>query len=65
MIVKKKYTAIDPYYSDQIQTFIGSDWNSIEDQIYEFEKWLGQEHSNGIATIYETEIIYDSSGSLA
>lgn len=57
MVLKKKYRAIDPYYSDQIQTFIGSDINSIDEQIYEFERWLGREHPNGIVTIYKTEII--------
>ncbi len=54
-----KYIAIDPYYSDQTQTFIGSDANSISDQIYDFEEWLGKEHANGIATLYRTETLYD------
>lgn len=54
-----KYIAIDPYYSDQVQTFIGADSNSITDQIYEFEDYLGREHSNGIASIYKTESIHD------
>ena len=56
MLAKIKYTAIDPYYSDMVQTFIGSR-ESIDNQIYEFEKWLGKEHSNGISSIYKTEFI--------
>ncbi len=59
-----KYTAIDPYYSDQTQTFIGADTKSIDDQIYEFEQWLGKEHSNGIASIYKTEILHNDRDSL-
>ena len=54
-----KYVAIDPYYSDQVQTFIGADADSIDDQVYEFEQYLGREHSNGIASIYKTETIHD------
>ncbi len=42
MKIIKKYTAIDPYYSDQVQAFIGEDISSIDEQIYEFEKWLGK-----------------------
>ena len=61
MKIIKKYTAIDPYYTDQIQTFIGEDINSIDEQIYEFEKWLGKEHPLGIGAIYKEEVIYDSS----
>ncbi len=59
-----KYVAIDPYYSDQVQTFIGADANSIDDQVYEFEQWLGREYSNGIASIYKTETIHDDRDSL-
>ena len=46
------YKAIDPYYSYQTQTFIGENQESIERQIYEFEKYLGREHPTGITAIY-------------
>lgn len=52
-----KYNAKDPYYSDQIQTFIGCDINSCWDQMYDFEEWLGREHPSGIMSIYNSEII--------
>lgn len=55
--LKVKYTAIDPYYSDQEQVFIGVDLQSCYDQKYEFEDWLGSEHADGITSIYKTEII--------
>ena len=49
------YKAIDPYYSDQRQAFIGETRESIDNQIYEFEKYLGREHPSGISTIYKKE----------
>lgn len=52
-----KYVAIDPYYSTTTQTFIGENLDSCDQQKYEFEKWLGRNHSNGIASIYKIEII--------
>lgn len=55
--LKVKYKATDPYYSDQIQTFIGCDINSCWDQMYEFEEWLGREHPAGIRFMYKIEII--------
>lgn len=51
-----KYIAIDPYHSDQEQSFIG---NNIEDcwsQKYEFDRWLGRNHPSGIMAIYKFEI---------
>lgn len=62
MRLKIKYIAIDPYYSDMVQIFVGSR-SSIDQQVYDFESWLGKEHSNGTASIYKTEII-DSDGYL-
>lgn len=52
-----KYEAVDPYYSDQVQTFIGVDIDSCEEQRYEFEKWLGRNHPAGIMFIYKTKIL--------
>lgn len=55
--LKIKYTAIDPYYSDQEQVFIGSDIEDCWSQAYMFEKYLGRNHSNTIMLTYKTEII--------
>ena len=52
-----KYILIDPYYSDQTQSFIGYDIDDCWSQKYHFEKWLGREHPSGISTIYKCEII--------
>lgn len=51
------YKAIDPYYSDTKQTFIGVNADAIDNQIYEFEKYLGRNHPNGISNIYKTSFI--------
>ena len=60
MIRKVKYKAIDPYYSDMEQVFIGGSIDSLDDQQYEFEKWLGKEHPAGIRFIYESEIVSET-----
>ena len=52
-----KYIAIDPYYSDNTQSFIGYDIDDCWSQKYHFDKWLGREHPSGIRTIYKCEII--------
>ena len=44
---KIKYIAIDPYYSDHTQVFIGADEEEINRQIYEYEAWLGRNHPAG------------------
>lgn len=44
MRLKIKYIAIDPYYSDMVQIFVGSR-SSIDQQVHDFESWLGKEHS--------------------
>lgn len=59
MLLKIKYISIDPFYSDMEQSFIGLDIDSCERQRIEFESYLGREHSNGISSIYKTEILYD------
>lgn len=52
-----KYIAIDPYYSDIIQTYIGITSEEIDNIQYETEKYMGQYHTNGIYNIYDVEII--------
>ena len=52
-----KYTAIDPYYSDVIQTYIGLTSEEIDNIQYETEEFMGQYHANGIRSIYDVEII--------
>ena len=59
MKVKIKYIAIDPYYSDQTQTFIGDSHESIDNQIVEFERYIGREHPAGISAVYERKYVYD------
>lgn len=53
-----KYIAIDPYYSDVIQTYIGMDSDEIDSIQYETEKFMSREHSN-IGNIYRSEVILD------
>ncbi len=60
MVRKVWYEAIDPYYSDCVQTFIGSSWEDLDGQEYEHDKWLGREHPAGIRFIYEKHTIYES-----
>ena len=55
MKIRKKYVAIDPYYSDFEISFIGDNLDKIDEQIFDFEKYLGREHPGGISTIYKTE----------
>lgn len=52
-----KYTAIDPYYSDVIQTYIGMTSEEIDNIQYETEEFMAQYHINGINNIYKIEII--------
>lgn len=60
MIRKVWYEAIDPYYSDEVQTFVGATWEELNDLEYEHNKWLGRNHSAGIMCIYKTHTIYES-----
>lgn len=57
MKIIKKYTAIDPYYSDHKQVFIGADYESLDEQIFEYEKFLGRNHQMGISAIYKTDVL--------
>ena len=54
------YKAIDPYYSDCEQSFIGATSESCWNQKFEFEEWLGREHPAGIKTIYKVKILKDT-----
>jgi len=60
MIRKVWYEAIDPYYSDEVQTFIGATWEDLDEQETEFNKWLGRNHSAGIIFLFKTHTIYES-----
>ena len=46
-------------FSPMVQSFIGVDEQSIDDQIYEFEQWIGRDHPAGITFIYKAETIWD------
>ncbi len=60
MKLRIKYIAIDPYYSDFEELFVGENADSVDSQKVEFEKYLGRNHANGILSIYKTEILYDN-----
>lgn len=53
-----KYTAVDPYYSDIEQTYIGTSLKEIDDIQIETENFMAQEHCS-LSMIYKTEIIYE------
>lgn len=55
--IRIKYEAIDPYYSDQVQTFIGETIESCDEQRYEFERYLGRNHPHGFMAIYSPIVI--------
>lgn len=57
MKIKVYYESIDPYYSSHYQVFIGIDEESCYRQKYEYEKWLGRYHPNGIRCIYRETIL--------
>ena len=54
-----KYVAIDPYYSDQEQSFIGCDIEDCWSQKYDFDQWLGREHPMGMKAIYKEQILQE------
>ena len=60
MVRKVWYEAIDPYYTDCVQTFIGTSWEDLDNQEYEHDKWLGREHPAGIRFIYDKHTICES-----
>lgn len=60
MIREVWYEAIDPYYTDEVQTFIGGSRDSLDYQELEHDRWLGREHPAGILFIYRKYTIYES-----
>ena len=60
MIRKVWYEAIDPYHSDEVQTFIGATWEDLDEQETEFNKWLGRNHPAGIIFLFRAHTIYES-----
>ena len=54
-----KYTAIDPYYSDQEQTYIGSSPSEVDTIQWETEEFMAREHCS-LSMIYKSEIIFDN-----
>lgn len=54
-----KYVAIDPYYSDHEQSFIGYNIDDCWSQKFEFDEWLGREHPMGYKTLYKCEILQE------
>lgn len=55
--IKVHYKAVDPYYEDQTQTFIAETLAKCEDQMMDFEDYLGRNHGGTIWSIYKSEII--------
>ena len=55
-----KYEAIDPYYSDFEETFIGTSGDELDAQQVELEEFLGRNHINGIMSIYKPILISES-----
>ena len=52
-----KYTALDPYYSDVIQTYIGVDECEVDNIQWETEEAMQGEN---LFPIYKSETIYES-----
>ena len=55
-----KYTAVDPYYSDQIQTYIGASPEEVESIRQETEDFMAKEHGGVLSMIYKAETILDT-----
>lgn len=58
-----KYKAIDPYYSDVTQTYIGSSAEELDNIQYETEEHMKGSHSS-LSFIYETEYLVDESDTI-
>lgn len=54
-----KYIALDPYYSDFEETYIGTTLYEIDMQQEELEEYLGHNHENGIQSIYRPELVFE------
>lgn len=53
-----KYIPIDPYYSEFVETYIGSSADEIDKIQYETEEFISREHAS-LDMIYKTKIILD------
>ena len=54
-----KYIPVDPYYSEQTQTYIGSTDSEVDNIQYETEEFMARNHPN-LSMFYKTEIIFDN-----
>lgn len=52
-----KYTAIDPYYSDQEQTYIGATPEEVRNIRSETEEFMS--HGEVLSRMYKVEEIFD------
>lgn len=55
--IRVRYEAVDPYYQDQEQVFIGPTIESCENQQFEFEQYLARNHCGWLGSIYKTKIL--------
>jgi len=55
-----KYKAIDPYYSDITQTYIGTSAEELDNIQYETEQYMKSSHFS-LSSIYEREWLWDES----
>lgn len=53
-----KYTAIDPFYSDVVQTYIAATLEEVDNIQYETEEFMRGEHAS-LSMIYNSQIIKD------
>lgn len=58
-----KYKSIDPYYSDVVQTYIGSSVEEIDNIQYETERHMSNFHAS-LGMIYKTEVLEDDTDNL-
>lgn len=54
-----RYTAIDPYYSDQEQTYIGATLDEIDSIQFETEEHMARFHAS-LGMIYRPEVVYET-----
>ena len=55
-----KYVAVDPYYSDVEQTYIGSTAEEVDNIRKETEEFMAKEHNGLLSMIYKTEVVFDN-----
>ncbi len=60
MIRRIWYEAIDPYYNDELQTFIGTSHDDLDAQEYEHDKFLGRYNPAGIMFLFDKHVVYES-----